>query len=83
MVFHCLIKRIKCLLPSCAQLCNSMDCSPPGSFVHGILQARILECIIIPFSRILPDQGSKPRSPAALQGDSLSSEPSEKLSLNL
>ena len=28
-----------------------MDCSPPGSFVHGILQARILEWIVMPSSR--------------------------------
>ena len=33
------------------QLCNPMDCSPPGSSVHGILQARILERVVIPFSR--------------------------------
>ena len=32
-------------------LCNLMDCSPPGSSVHGILQARILEWVVIPFSR--------------------------------
>ena len=32
-------------------LCHPMDCSPPGSSVHGILQARILEWIVIPFSR--------------------------------
>ena len=32
-------------------LCNPMDCSPPGSFVHGILQARILEWFAIAFSR--------------------------------
>ena len=32
-------------------LCDPMDCSPPGSSVHGILQARILEWIAIPFSR--------------------------------
>ena len=31
-------------------LCNPMDCSPPGSFVHGILQARILEWVAISFS---------------------------------
>ena len=31
-------------------LCNPMDCSPPGSSVHGILQARILECVAISFS---------------------------------
>ena len=30
---------------------NSMDCSLPGSSVHGILQARILEWVAIPFSR--------------------------------
>ena len=32
-------------------LCDPMDCSPPGSSVRGILQARILEQIAIPFSR--------------------------------
>ena len=32
-------------------ICNLMDCSPSGSSVHGILQARILEWIAIPFSR--------------------------------
>ena len=36
---------------SCQTLCNPMDCSSPGSSVHGILQARILEWIAIPFSR--------------------------------
>ena len=28
-----------------------MDCSPPGSSIHGILQARILDWVAIPFSR--------------------------------
>ena len=32
-------------------VCDSMNCSPPGSSVHGILQARILEWVAIPFSR--------------------------------
>ena len=32
-------------------LCDPVDCSPPGSSVHGILQARILEWVAIPFSR--------------------------------
>ena len=32
-------------------LCDRMDCSPPGSSVHGMLQARILECVAISFSR--------------------------------
>ena len=36
---------------SCPTLCNPMDCSPPGSSVHGILQARILEWVAVPFSR--------------------------------
>ena len=37
---------------SCLILCDPMDCSPLGSSVHGILQARILEWIAIPFSRV-------------------------------
>ena len=37
-----------------------MDCDPPGSSVHGLLQARILEWVAIPFSRgISLTQGSK------------------------
>ena len=36
---------------SCPTLCDPMDCSLPGSSVHGILQARILEWVAIPFSR--------------------------------
>ena len=35
----------------CLTLCNSMDCSLTGSSVHGILQARTLEWVAIPFSR--------------------------------
>ena len=35
----------------CLTLCNPMDYSPPGSSVHGILQARIPERVAIPFSR--------------------------------
>ena len=46
----------------------------PGSSVHGILQARILEWVAIPFSKGLPDPGIKPRS-CSLQADSLPSEP--------
>ena len=36
---------------SCLILCNAMDCSPPASSVHGISQARILEWVVISFSR--------------------------------
>ena len=39
------------LLQSSPPLCDPMDCSPPGSCVHGILQARILEWVAIPFSK--------------------------------
>ena len=37
--------------PLSLTLCDPRDCSPPGSSVHGILQARILEWVAIPFSR--------------------------------
>ena len=57
----------------CPTLCDPMDGSLPGSSVHGILQARILEWVAISFSRDLSDPGIKPRSPA-LQADSLLSE---------
>ena len=40
-----------CVSQSCPTLCGPMDCSPPGSSVHGILQARILECVTISYSR--------------------------------
>ena len=36
---------------SCLTLSNLMDCSPPGSSIHGILQARVLECVAIAFSK--------------------------------
>ena len=39
------------LLLSCLTLCDPMDCSPPGSSVHGILQARILEWVDVSSSR--------------------------------
>ena len=42
---------------SCLTLCNPMDFSPPGSSVHGIIQARILEWVAMPSSRDLPDPG--------------------------
>ena len=39
---------------SCPPPCYSMDCSQPGSSIHGILQARILEWVTVPFSRGYP-----------------------------
>ena len=65
---------------SCLTLCNPVDCILPGSSIHGILQARILEWVPFPSSGNLPDQGIKPRSPA-LQADALPSEPPYILSL--
>ena len=59
-------------------LCNPMDGNPSVSSVHGILQARILEWVAIPFSTDLPNPGIEPRSPG-LQGDPLPSEPPGKL----
>ena len=45
-------KKVKMLVAqSCPTLCNPRNYSPPGSFVQGILQARLLEWVAIPFSR--------------------------------
>ena len=54
-------------------LCNPMNCSPPGSSVHGILQTRILSRWPFPSSGDLPDPGIKPGSPP-LQADTLLTE---------
>ena len=58
----------------CLTLSDPMDCSPPGSSVHGILQVRILEQVAIPFSRGSSPSRIKPKTPA-LQADSLSPRP--------
>ena len=42
---------------SCPTLCDPMDCSPPGSSVHEIFQARLLEWVAISF----PSRSSQPR----------------------
>ena len=64
-------------LQSCLTLCNPMDYSPPGSSVHEISQARILDWVTIPFSRDLPDPEIEPQSPTP-QAGSLLSEPPER-----
>ena len=52
-----IVKREQCVfvhaksLQSCPTLCDPVDCSPPGSSVQGILQARIMGCLAVPFSR--------------------------------
>ena len=56
---------------SCPTLCDPVDCSPPGSSVHGVLQARILEWTA---SSFFPTQGSNPGFPHK-QADPLISEP--------
>ena len=59
-------------------LCDPMDCSPPGSYVHGILQARILKWVAISYSRATP----RPRDQSWLSciiGRFLPSESPEKL----
>ena len=60
-------------------LWDPLDCSLPGSSLHGILQATVLEWVAISFSRgssLTP--GIEPRSPA-FQTDALTSEPPESL----
>ena len=53
---------------SCLTLCDPMDCSLPGSSVHGIFQAIVLEWIAISFSRgIFPTQGWNPGLPHCRQ----------------
>ena len=64
---------------SCPTLCNTTDPHPthPGSSVHGILQAGVLEWVVCPPPGDLPNSGIQPRSPA-LQVDSLVPEPPGK-----
>ena len=45
---------------SCPTLCDPMDCSLSGSSIHGIFQARVLEWIVISFSRIFLTQELNP-----------------------
>ena len=47
---------------SCPTLYNPVDCSPPGSSAHGILQARILDGLLFPSPGDLPDPGMEPKS---------------------
>ena len=50
------------LLQSCPTCYDPTDCSPPGSSVHGILQARILEWVTMPSPGDLPNPGIEPTS---------------------
>ena len=53
---------------SCPTLSEPINCGPPGSSVHGIFQARILEQVAFPPPGDLPDPGIKPTSPALAGG---------------
>ena len=57
------------VIQSCPTLCDPIDNNLPGSSVHGILQARILEWVAIPSPGELSDPRIEPWSPA-LQADS-------------
>ena len=61
----------------CLTLCNPMNCSLPGFFVSGTFQARVLEGVVISFSRGSSQQRDQPGSPK-FQADALPSEPPGK-----
>ena len=61
---------------ACLNLCNPMDCRLPGSSVHGILQARILEWVAIPFGR--GSSQPKDQTQVSCIAGRLLSEPSRK-----
>ena len=66
-----------CLVPeSCPALCDPMDCSPPGSSVHGISQARKLK-LPSPTPQDIPDPGIESTSPE-LAGGFFTTEPPGK-----
>ena len=69
--YICVTEMCVCVLVAqlCPTLYDPVDCSLPGSSVHGILQARIMEWVVISFFRGLPDPRTEGRSPA-LQADS-------------
>ena len=59
------------------ELCNPINCSPPGSAVHGVSQASILEWVAISYTGDLPELGIEPGSPA-LAGSFFTTEPPRK-----
>ena len=57
-IYICICIYMKVLVTQlCSTLCDPMDCSTPGSSIHGILQVRILKLVAIPFQR----RSSQPR----------------------
>ena len=67
---------------SCLNLCDPLDCSLPGSSVHGIFQAKILKWVVFHFPGDLADPGTEPTSPS-LVGGFFTTEPPGKPSLLL
>ena len=67
----------------CLTFCESVDNSPSASSVHGVLQLRILEWVVVPSPGGLPDPGIKSKSLVSLmlQADSLPQVPPGKLHL--
>ena len=55
--WHISLLRVCSVAQSCPTLCSPMNCSPPGSSVHGIFLARTLEAVAISYSRV----SSQPR----------------------
>ena len=73
--------RVSLVAQSCPTLCDRIDCSLPGSSIHGILQARILAWVVILFFRgIFPTQRANPLLLCLLHwhADSLPSAPHGK-----
>ena len=63
----CALKVKVSVTQSCLSVCDPMDYSPPGSFVHGVLRARVLDWIAMPFSRGSFHLGLKPEYPTLRQ----------------
>ena len=55
------MSRVKVKL--CPTLCDPMDCSLPGSSIHGIFQAQILEWVAISFSQVVKNPPANQETP--------------------
>ena len=75
MYIYLYLDKMKVLVTSHVWLCDPIDCGPPGSSVHGILQARILEWVAIPSSRGSSQLRDRTQGSLSLQADSSPSEP--------
>ena len=75
--FVCLFVRLQFNAQPYLTLCDPLNCSPPGSSVHGIFQVRMPEWLPFPPPGHLPNPGIKPTCPmsCALQTDSLPTAP--------